>query len=37
MIRRAMFQSARFATRSLRVWTYELPDGKLEQFQVAPE
>ncbi len=29
--------SARFATRSLRVWTYELPDGKLEQFLVAPE
>lgn len=26
----------RFPTRSLRVWTYELPDGKLEQYQVAP-
>ena len=25
-----------FAQRSLRVWTFELPDGKLEQFQVAP-
>jgi hypothetical protein len=20
----------------LRAWTYELPDGKLEQYQVAP-
>lgn len=27
---------ARFATRSLRVWTYEMPDGKLEQYQIAP-
>lgn len=25
-----------FADRTLRVWTYELPDGKLEQYQVAP-
>lgn len=25
-----------FAQRSLRVWTFELPDGTLEQFQVAP-
>ena len=25
----------RAGTRALRVWTYELPDGKLEQFQVA--
>jgi hypothetical protein len=29
--------SARFSTRTLRVWTYEMPDGKLEQYQVAPE
>lgn len=27
---------ANFADRSLRVWTFELPDGKLEQYQVAP-
>ena len=27
---------ARFANRSLRVWTYEMPDGKLEQYQIAP-
>jgi D-alanyl-D-alanine carboxypeptidase len=27
---------ARFATRTLRIWTYEMPDGKLEQYQVAP-
>ncbi|HMA39094.1 MAG TPA: serine hydrolase domain-containing protein [Gemmatimonadales bacterium] len=27
---------ASFADRSLRVWTFELPDGKLEQYQVAP-
>ena len=25
-----------FPGRVLRVWTYETPDGKLEQFQVAP-
>jgi CubicO group peptidase (beta-lactamase class C family) len=25
-----------FAGRVLRVWTYETPDGKLEQYQVAP-
>ena len=25
-----------FPTRVLRVWTYEMPDGKLEQYQVAP-
>ena len=25
----------RFGTRTLRVWTYEFPDGKLEQLQVA--
>ena len=27
---------ATFGQRSVRVWTFELPDGKLEQFQVAP-
>ena len=27
---------ATFTDRSLRVWTFELPDGKLEQYQVAP-
>jgi CubicO group peptidase (beta-lactamase class C family) len=26
---------ADFADRKLRVWTYEMPDGRLEQFQVA--
>lgn len=25
-----------FAGRTLRVWTYEMPDGKLEQYQLAP-
>ncbi len=25
-----------FKTRTLRVWTYQMPDGKLEQYQVAP-
>ncbi|HXE59052.1 MAG TPA: hypothetical protein VN607_00030, partial [Gemmatimonadaceae bacterium] len=25
-----------FPGRVLRVWTYEMPDGKLEQYQVAP-
>ncbi len=25
-----------YPNRTLRVWTYELPDGKLEQYQVAP-
>src|SRR6266550_7571410 len=28
---------ATFPTRTLRVWTYETPDGKLEQLQVAPQ
>src|SRR5438477_12212372 len=27
---------ASFPNRNLRVWTFELPDGKLEQLQVAP-
>lgn len=26
-----------FPDRTLRVWTYEMPDGKLEQYQVAPQ
>jgi hypothetical protein len=25
-----------FPNRVLRVWTFEMPDGKLEQYQVAP-
>jgi len=25
----------RFATKTIRAWTFEMPDGKLEQFQVA--
>jgi D-alanyl-D-alanine carboxypeptidase len=25
-----------FPNRAIRVWTYEMPDGKLEQYQVAP-
>ena len=25
-----------FPNRTLRVWTYQMPDGKLEQYQVAP-
>jgi hypothetical protein len=28
---------ATFPSRVLRVWTYETPDGKLEQLQVAPQ
>jgi CubicO group peptidase (beta-lactamase class C family) len=28
---------ARFANRTLRAWTYEMPDGKLEQFQIAAQ
>jgi hypothetical protein len=27
----------RFPKNTLRVWTYEMPDGKLEQYQVAAE
>ncbi len=26
-----------FPDRALRVWTFQMPDGKLEQYQVAPE
>jgi len=28
---------AKFAKQSLRVWTYEMPDGKLEQYQISTE
>lgn len=28
---------ARLAKQNLRVWTYEMPDGKLEQYQIAPQ
>ena len=28
---------ATFPNRALRVWTYEMPDGKLEQYQVSPQ
>jgi D-alanyl-D-alanine carboxypeptidase len=28
---------ASFPNRTLMVWTYEMPDGKLEQYQVAPQ
>ena len=27
----------KFPKQTLRVWTYEMPNGKLEQYQVAPE
>ncbi len=27
----------KFANKTLRAWTYEMPDGKLEQFQVAEQ
>ncbi len=27
----------RFPQRTLRAWTYEMPDGKLEQYQIAPQ
>lgn len=27
----------RFAQKTLRVWTFEMPDGKLEQYQVAEQ
>ena len=26
---------AKFSEKTLRVWTFEMPDGKLEQYQVA--
>ena len=25
----------KFASKTLRAWTYEMPDGKLEQYQIA--
>ena len=28
---------ARFAKGNVRAWTYEMPDGKLEQYQIAPQ
>jgi CubicO group peptidase (beta-lactamase class C family) len=28
---------ARFAQKNVRVWTYEMADGKLEQYQIAPQ
>jgi CubicO group peptidase (beta-lactamase class C family) len=27
--------SAKFPNKTLRIWTYEMPDGKLEQYQIA--
>ena len=27
----------RFANKTLRAWTFEMPDGKLEQYQVAEQ
>ena len=27
----------RFPQRTIRAWTYEMPDGKLEQYQIAPQ
>jgi len=27
----------RFPQRALRAWTYEMPDGKLEQYQIAAQ
>jgi len=29
--------TVRLAQKTLRAWTYEMPDGKLEQYQIAPE
>jgi hypothetical protein len=26
----------KFQQKTLQAWTYEMPDGKLEQYQVAP-
>jgi len=25
-----------FGDKAVRAWTYEMPDGKLEQYQIAP-
>jgi len=27
----------KFANKTLRAWTYEMPDGKLEQYQIAAQ
>jgi len=27
----------KFAEKTLRAWTYEMPGRKLEQYQIAPE
>jgi len=27
----------KFAQKTLRAWTFEMPDGKLEQYQIAPQ
>jgi hypothetical protein len=29
--------SIKFPKLTLRAWTYEMPDGKLEQFQIAAQ
>jgi CubicO group peptidase (beta-lactamase class C family) len=29
--------SVKFPDKALQAWTYEMPDGKLEQYQVAPQ
>jgi D-alanyl-D-alanine carboxypeptidase len=29
--------TVRLAQKTLRAWTYEMPDGKLEQYHIAPE
>ena len=29
--------TVKLKTKSLRVWTFELPDGRLEQYQVAED
>jgi D-alanyl-D-alanine carboxypeptidase len=39
-LRGGMVQRAyrvRFTDRMLRAWTFEMPDGKLEQYQIAPQ
>jgi hypothetical protein len=28
---------AKFSSQALRAWTYEMPDGKLEQYQISTE
>ena len=32
----ARVYSVRFAQKTLRAWTFEMPDGKLEQYQISP-